>query len=43
MSQIEVLDLSLKEPDLSMIVKQIYRGGLKEPANGETARMVEAS
>ena len=43
MSQIEVLDLSLKEPDLSMIVKQIYRGGLKEPANGETARMVEES
>ena len=32
MSQIEVLDLSLKEPDLSLVVKQIYRGGLKEPA-----------
>lgn len=30
MSQIEVLDLSLKEPDLSLVVKQIYRGGLKE-------------
>ena len=30
MSQIEVSDLSLKEPDLSLIVKQIYRGGLKE-------------
>lgn len=28
MSQIEVLDLSLKEPDLSLIVKQIYRGAL---------------
>lgn len=30
MGQIEVLDLSLKEPDLSLIVKQIYRGGLRE-------------
>ena len=30
MSQIEVTDLSLKEPDLSMVVKQIYLGGLKE-------------
>ena len=30
MSQLEVLDLSLKEPDLSLIVKQIYRGGLNE-------------
>jgi ABC-2 type transport system ATP-binding protein len=29
MSQIEVLDLSLKEPDLSLVVKQIYLGGLK--------------
>lgn len=29
MSQIEVIDLSLKEPDLSMVVKQIYQGGLK--------------
>lgn len=38
MSQIEVLDLSLKEPDLSLIVKQIYLGGLKErAANGEGA------
>jgi ABC-2 type transport system ATP-binding protein len=37
MGQIEVLDLSLKEPDLSMVVKQIYRGGLKEAANGEMA------
>jgi len=32
MSQIEVSDLSLKEPDLSMVVKQIYLGGLKEAA-----------
>ncbi len=32
MSQIEVIDLSLKEPDLSMVVKQIYQGGLKETA-----------
>ncbi len=30
MSQIEVSDLSLTEPDLSMIVKQIYQGGLKQ-------------
>jgi ABC-2 type transport system ATP-binding protein len=30
MSQLEVCDLSLKEPDLSHIVKQIYHGGLKE-------------
>jgi ABC-2 type transport system ATP-binding protein len=29
MSQIEVIDLSLKEPDLSLVVKQIYLGGLK--------------
>ena len=28
MNQIEVLDFSLAEPDLSMIVKQIYRGAL---------------
>ncbi len=41
MSQIEVLDLSLKEPDLSMIVKQIYRGGLRQSAIDETARVVE--
>ena len=34
MSQIEVLDLSLKEPDLSLVVKQIYHGGLRE-AEGE--------
>jgi len=32
MSQIEVIDLSLKEPDLSMVVKQIYQGGLKATA-----------
>ena len=32
MSQIEVTDLSLKEPDLSLVVRQIYRGGLKEAA-----------
>ena len=32
MSQIEVVDLSLKEPDLSMVVKQIYQGGLKVAA-----------
>jgi ABC-2 type transport system ATP-binding protein len=38
MSQIEVVDLSLKEPDLSMVVKQIYQGGLREaPAVGEAA------
>lgn len=30
MGQIEVLDLSLAEPDLSMIVKQIYRGALAQ-------------
>ena len=34
MSQIEVLDLSLKEPDLSLVVKQIYRGGLREVEGG---------
>jgi ABC-2 type transport system ATP-binding protein len=28
MAQVEVLDFSLAEPDLSMIVKQIYRGAL---------------
>ncbi len=32
MNQIEVLDLSLQEPDLSLVVKQIYHGGLKEIA-----------
>lgn len=36
MSQIEVLDLSLKEPDLSLIVKQIYRGGLGDATLGVT-------
>jgi ABC-2 type transport system ATP-binding protein len=30
MNQTEVLDFSLTEPDLSMIVKQIYRGVLQE-------------
>ena len=41
MSQIEVLDLSLKEPDLSLVVKQIYMGGLKEPvASNESATVV---
>ncbi len=30
MNQIEVLDFSLAEPDLSMIVKQIYQGALHE-------------
>ena len=29
MNQVEVLDFSLAEPDLSMVVKQIYRGALK--------------
>ncbi len=41
MSQIEVLDLSLKEPDLSMIVKQIYRGGLKESTDAATAELAK--
>lgn len=43
MSQIEVLDLSLKEPDLSLVVKQIYRGGLKEHAVGENMGIVETA
>ncbi|KAA3664117.1 MAG: ATP-binding cassette domain-containing protein, partial [Chloroflexi bacterium] len=30
MNQIEVLDFSLAEPDLSMVVKQIYRGALQD-------------
>lgn len=30
MNQVEVLDFSLAEPDLSMIVKQIYRGALQK-------------
>lgn len=34
MAQVEVLDFSLAEPDLSMIVKQIYRGALNQ-ANGQ--------
>ncbi len=32
MNQIEVLDFSLAEPDLSMVVKQIYQGALHEAA-----------
>ncbi len=32
MNQIEVLDFSLAEPDLSMVVKQIYQGALQEEA-----------
>jgi ABC-2 type transport system ATP-binding protein len=40
MSQIEVIDLSLKEPDLSLVVKQIYRGGLKEDETNGTAEML---
>ena len=43
MSQIEVLDLSLKEPDLSLVVKQIYRGGLREHAAGENVAIVETA
>lgn len=31
MDQVEVLDFSLSEPDLSSIVKQIYNGALQEP------------
>lgn len=43
MSQIEVTDLSLKEPDLSMVVKQIYLGGLREVApEPEPAPLVRA-
>ena len=43
MSQIEVTDLSLKEPDLSMVVKQIYLGGLREVApEPEPAPLVHA-
>ena len=42
MSQIEVLDLSLKEPDLSMIVKQIYLGGLKNDKQGVESSPVVA-
>lgn len=38
MSQIDVSDLSLKEPDLSLVVKQIYRGGLKQPAVSDVDR-----
>jgi ABC-2 type transport system ATP-binding protein len=30
MNQVEVLDFSLAEPDLSMVVKQIYQGALQE-------------
>lgn len=30
MQQIEVLDFSLTEPDLSLIIKQIYQGALKQ-------------
>jgi ABC-2 type transport system ATP-binding protein len=40
MSQIEVIDLSLKEPDLSLVVKQIYRGGLKEDGTNRIAEML---
>ena len=35
MNQIEVLDFSLTEPDLSMIVKQIYQGVLQEDGASE--------
>jgi ABC-2 type transport system ATP-binding protein len=40
MSQIEVIDLSLKEPDLSLVVRQIYRGGLKEAETNGIAEML---
>jgi ABC-2 type transport system ATP-binding protein len=40
MSQIEVIDLSLKEPDLSLVVKQIYRGGLKEDGTNGIAEIL---
>ncbi|MCB9423362.1 MAG: ATP-binding cassette domain-containing protein [Ardenticatenaceae bacterium] len=35
MNQIEVLDFSLAEPDLSMVVKQIYQGALQEDGASE--------
>jgi ABC-2 type transport system ATP-binding protein len=39
MNQVEVLDFSLQEPDLSMIVKQIYQGALsRETGTGTESR-----
>ncbi|MBX3086422.1 MAG: ATP-binding cassette domain-containing protein [Anaerolineae bacterium] len=38
MNQIEVVDFSLTEPDLSSIVKQIYQGALKDAAHPEPQR-----
>lgn len=35
MQQIEVMDFSLSEPDLSSIIKQIYNGALREEHNEE--------
>lgn len=32
MGQVDVLDFSLSEPDLTSIIKQIYNGALREPA-----------
>ena len=39
MNQVDVLDFSLTEPDLSLIVKQIYQGGL----NASTAAAAESA
>jgi hypothetical protein len=38
MQQVEVLDFSIKEPDLSLVVKQIYLGGLSG-ANGSDPKV----
>jgi ABC-2 type transport system ATP-binding protein len=42
MNQVEVLDFSIKEPDLSLVVKQIYLGGLSSTNDGETTVETDA-
>lgn len=42
MNRVDVLDFSLNEPSLSMVVKQIYLGGLSEPEDGAAAVAPEA-
>jgi ABC-2 type transport system ATP-binding protein len=43
MNQIEVVDFSLTEPDLSVIVKQIYNGALSEEVRASQIAVTEQS
>lgn len=41
MQNVEVTDFTLSEPDLASVVKQVYRGALREPRQSATPEIVE--